>query len=683
MNKLQNHCHFFQIVKTAIIMTMSFLLSIGVFISADIPTVIAADEIEWDATLDLNETNGYFDYVVFGEAPDANDGPPQDDYDTPKPPAPMPPYLRAWFFDNLTVPYNLLYKDYREYPDTYKVWNLSVRWVPSDYTTPTNVTISWNIDEVDNSEYLSIILHDIENDIEVDMIDNSYYEFDCPAMTTQTFNIICEGSNAPPATPSEPMGETNGYHGTSYSYNTSTTDPDEDNVFYWFNWSDGTDSGWIGPYSSGEICNTSHTWDSPGTYNISVKARDIHLSESNWSSQLQITMGNRPPYIPDNPSPGNQSADIDTDAVLSWTGGDPDGDIVTYDIYFGTETPPPQIVTKQSSTSFDPSLNTQTIYYWNIVSWDNFDESTPGHIWVFTTEETSNGGNDNGPSNGGPSNIPPTADASASETVGLVNSPIIFDGTRSFDQNGYIKNWSWDFDDGNQGTGEIVTHAYIISGIYNVTLTVTDNHDAVDTDSITVYIGIANTPPSNPTVSGETYGNKNVEYSFIAMSTDLDNDSISYNFNWGDGTTNITDRLPSGMPVTLQHSWDSAGIYTINVTVSDNQTMSGNTKLIILIDAQYFGDMGYLLDTDSDGMFDLFRNDSTLVETTIELEDENYFIDTDGDGDWDYTYNRKTETITKFTEEPVSEVPWTVIVVIVVALVIISLIVYFFKKGYF
>ena len=684
MKKLRNPCHIFHMMKLAVIIIVSILLNISVFISIDMPMIASAEGIEWSVTVDITETNGNTDYAIFGEATDANDGPPVDNYDEPKPPVPIDPYIRTWFNDSLSSPYDFMFEDYRSYPDTYKVWNLSVKWVPSDYETPTDVTISWDNNEVNNSEYASVIIYDIENDIEVDMKSNSYYDFYCPAMITKNFNIICQGYNNPPEIPNKPTGETNGYHGTPYSYNTSTTDPEEDNVFYWFDWSDGTNSGWIGPYSSGEIINASHTWESPGIYNVTVKAMDIHYSESNWSSQLLITMGNRPPYSPSNPSPKNQSTNIDTGAVLSWTGSDPDGDIVIYDIYFGTETPPPKIVTKQSSTSFDPSLSTQTKYYWNITSWDNFGESTPGPIWEFTTKTTSNGGNGgNGPPNGGPSNTPPTADASASETVGLINSPIIFDGTRSFDQNGYIKNWSWNFGDGKQGTGEIISHTYANKGIYNVTLTVTDNQDATDTDLITVYIGIANIPPSKPTVSGETYGNKNVKYPFTAMSTDPNNDNISYNFDWGDGTTNTTSYLPNGRPVTVWHSWTSSGIYNINVTASDNQTISGNTKLLILIDAQYFGDMGYMLDTNSDGIFDLFRNESTLVETAIELRDENYLIDIDGDGDWDYKYNIKTGAITQFTEEPINEIPWTVIVLIVVALIIISLIVYFFKKGYF
>ena len=50
--------------------------------------------------------------------------------------------------------------------------------------------------------------------------------------------------------------------------------------------------------------------------------------------------GNQPPKIPTNPVPndgaGNQSLTVN----LSWTGGDLDGNTVTYDVYFGTDNPP-------------------------------------------------------------------------------------------------------------------------------------------------------------------------------------------------------------------------------------------------------------------------------------------------------------------------------------------------------
>lgn len=50
-----------------------------------------------------------------------------------------------------------------------------------------------------------------------------------------------------------------------------------------------------------------------------------------------------------------------------------------------------------------------------------------------------------------------------------------FDGSQSFDNDGTIVSYRWDFGDGNTGRGSIITHTFDTPGIYRVTLTVTDN----------------------------------------------------------------------------------------------------------------------------------------------------------------------------------------------------------------
>jgi len=110
-------------------------------------------------------------------------------------------------------------------------------------------------------------------------------EFDIDAETT--FEVIIE--NDPPNKPTID-GPTTGTAGEEYDYTFVTTDPNEDDVYYWIVWDDGCPAvEWIGPYDSGEEVIVSHTFDDEGTYTISAKAKDIHEAESDWGT-LDVEM---------------------------------------------------------------------------------------------------------------------------------------------------------------------------------------------------------------------------------------------------------------------------------------------------------------------------------------------------------------------------------------------------------
>lgn len=100
------------------------------------------------------------------------------------------------------------------------------------------------------------------------------------------FNI----ENDPPEKPERPIGKSLGWKGLSYSYGTQTLDPNNDLIWYKWDWDDGTTSDWIGPYESGQSCNVSHTWQTRGEFQIKVKAKDESGAESVWSDSLPISM---------------------------------------------------------------------------------------------------------------------------------------------------------------------------------------------------------------------------------------------------------------------------------------------------------------------------------------------------------------------------------------------------------
>lgn len=102
--------------------------------------------------------------------------------------------------------------------------------------------------------------------------------------------VTISSSNTKPNKPSKPSGTTSGKVNTEYTYTTSTIDPDGNQVYYLFDWGDGTNSGWVGPYNSGVQASAKHTWTSKSNYQIKVKAKDTLDVESDWSDPLDISM---------------------------------------------------------------------------------------------------------------------------------------------------------------------------------------------------------------------------------------------------------------------------------------------------------------------------------------------------------------------------------------------------------
>ena len=134
--------------------------------------------------------------------------------------------------------------------------------------------------------------------------------------------------------------------------------------------------------------------DNEVTYYWKIVAKDDH-SHSTEGSVWSFTTappGNQPPNAPSNPSPAHQAINQSTVANLSWSCSDPEGDPLTYDIYFGTSATPPRVSQSQAATSYNPgALNANTTYYWKIVAKDDHSHSTESSVWSFTTR--SGGGN--------------------------------------------------------------------------------------------------------------------------------------------------------------------------------------------------------------------------------------------------------------------------------------------------
>jgi len=98
-----------------------------------------------------------------------------------------------------------------------------------------------------------------------------------------------------------------------------------------------------------------------------------------------------------------------------------------------------------------------------------------------------------------PENQPPIVNFTYMPENPIVNQTVTFDASTSYDPDGTIVSYEWDFGDGMTASGEVVTHAYSFAGKYTVTLTITDDGGA--TNSTSKFITVL---PPTPAVSVST-----------------------------------------------------------------------------------------------------------------------------------------------------------------------------------
>jgi len=86
-----------------------------------------------------------------------------------------------------------------------------------------------------------------------------------------------------------PDGPTSGKPRKKLMYIASAIDPEDDPLYYLFDWGDGTTSGWNGVYFNSTKATDNHSWKE-GEYDIRVKAKDTRGFESKWSEPIHVTI---------------------------------------------------------------------------------------------------------------------------------------------------------------------------------------------------------------------------------------------------------------------------------------------------------------------------------------------------------------------------------------------------------
>ena len=156
---------------------------------------------------------------------------------------------------------------------------------------------------------------------------------------------------------------------------------------------------------------------------------------------------------------------------------------------------------------------------------------------------------------------------------GTVGSPISFSGGTSWDPDGSITAYQWNFGDGATATGMTPSHSYAAANNYTVTLTVTDNGGATGTATTTANVttggGGNQAPMAVP--NGPYSGTAGSAVAFDATgSHDNDGSIATYAWDFGDGS--------SGTGVAPAHSYTAQGTYTVTLTVTDNLGAVGSAS---------------------------------------------------------------------------------------------------------
>ena len=164
----------------------------------------------------------------------------------------------------------------------------------------------------------------------------------------------------------------------------------------------------------------------------------------------------------------------------------------------------------------------------------------------------------------------PIVVASATATSGKAPLEVFFNC--SVYDDGEIKGYLWDFDDGSTSNSKKISHIFYHHGIFNVKITVwdDDNNSASDTIKISVF---EYSPPIAIASVNVTYGKAPLKVKFNGSGIDSDGEIVSYYWKFDDGSTS-NKRNP-------QHVYKKIGTYYPILIVTDSDGQTGMTQLEI------------------------------------------------------------------------------------------------------
>lgn len=302
---------------------------------------------------------------------------------------------------------------------------------------------------------------------------------------------------------------------------------------------------------------------------------DTYYTKGGVQDKYPLGIFLSPPDKPINPSPSDGQDGVGLKIILSVNANDPDKDMMDVSFYKIVNESGDYIHTfididtnvKDGGTaSCDFNLPFDTTFLWYVTVDDGKLQNKSG-LWYFSTRQRP------------ADNDPPIAYINGSYGGGM-GEAITFDASDSYDPDGTIDFYRWNFGD---DTSEILsiypTHTYDKLGVFTVTLTVIDNDGTSAVDSTVVEIGesILKDPVANAggSYSGKVGGSVPFDGS---NSYDEDGTIESYNWSFGDGKT--------GSGINPSHKYTIAGNYTVTLTVTDDSGLTHIDETYVIIQSK-------------------------------------------------------------------------------------------------
>jgi len=169
-------------------------------------------------------------------------------------------------------------------------------------------------------------------------------------------------------------------------------------------------------------------------------------------------------------------------------------------------------------------------------------------------------------------NKPPIAVVEISKLTIMLGETIAFDASESYDIDGDVEFYYWNFDDGYTSSQATTDHEYKNSGTYNVSLKIIDDLN----DITTVYYNIEvinRLPIVNFQYFAPGTGTTLATFEFTDLSFDHDGDIEQWNWDFGDGGTSDLQNP--------DYQFDLPGTYDVTLSVTDDQDGTNSTTLAI------------------------------------------------------------------------------------------------------